>query len=271
MRRKNAAAPCPFAVSIGLLSPASRPLYPHRVGIDLPGHVVSTRRDGRREILLHRAMAVISDDKIEIKSARGTVILPALGMLLAASAITWIARDGFTLPFWLLTALLLFVLILVPFSMMSLISSVVGADVVVDAKKGSATWQQGYLGMGIGTKDLVPFAKIDHFEVTVEGDQADRWHEQADDLRQFALVLVKTNGRRLTIAQVPVPAYGQADGMDRTLAVGNAVAALTGSTVQIPEGWELVEIDTETGAPVAAKRRKGEAARGRKPRQAPRA
>jgi hypothetical protein len=238
--------------------------------MNLPGHVVSTRRDGRREVLLHRAMAVISDDKIEIKSARGTVILPALGMLLAAAAITWLALDGFTLPLWLLTTLLLFVLILVPFSMMSLISSIVGADVVVDAKKGSATWQQGYLGMGIGTKDLVPFAKIDHFEVTVEGDQPDRWHEQADDLRQFALVLVKTNGKRLTIAQVPVPVYGQADGMDRTLAVGNAVAALTGSTVQIPPGWELVEIDTDTGAPVDAKAPRGEAAKGRKRRQPPR-
>src|SRR5690606_2504875 len=106
------------------------------------------------------------------------------------------------------------------FSAMSLISSVVGADVVIDARKGSATWQQGYLGMGIGTKELVPFEKIDHLEVTIEGDQPDRWHDNVDDLRQFALVLVKPSGKRLILAQVPVPAYGQADGMDRTLAVG---------------------------------------------------
>jgi hypothetical protein len=63
-------------------------------------------------------------------------------------------------------------------------------------------------------------------------------------------VLVKKSGKRLTCAQVPVPAYGQADGMDRTLAVANAIAELTASTVTIPEGWELVEIDTETGQPV---------------------
>jgi hypothetical protein len=61
---------------------------------------------------------------------------------------------------------------------------------------------------------------------------------------------VKKSGKRLTLAQVPVPAYGQADGMDRTLATGNAVAALTGTTVQLPEGWELIEIDTSTGEPV---------------------
>jgi hypothetical protein len=219
--------------------------------MNLPSHVVIQRRDGRREVLLHRAMAVISDNKIEIKSSRGTVILPLIGIALAAGIILWLATAGFSLPFWLLIALLLFCMALVPLSVMSLISAIVGADVVIDKAKGSATWQQGYLGMGIGTKELVPFRKIAHLEVTIEGDKPDRWHEQTDDVRQFALILVKVSGKRLTLAQVPVPAYGQTDGMDRTLAVGNAIAALTGSTVKLPEGWELVEIDTATGeAPV---------------------
>ena len=243
----------------GALPVQPRSLYPRSVDMDLPGHVVDTRRDGRRTILLHRAMAVISPDKIEIKSARGTVILPFLGILMAAGAIAGIALGGSSLPFWVLTLLLVVLLILVPFSVMSLISALVGADVVIDKQKGSATWQQGYLGMGIGTKELVPFAKIDHFEITIEGGEEDRWHEHADDLRQFALVLVKVSGKRLTLAQVPVPVYGQADGMDRTLAVGNAVATLTGSTVTIPEGWELVEIDTETGAEVPPPKKRSKA------------
>jgi len=38
--------------------------------------------------------------------------------------------------------------------------------------------------------------------------------------------------------------------MDRTLAVGQAVAAMTGARLDLPEGWELVEIDLETGEPV---------------------
>jgi hypothetical protein len=38
--------------------------------------------------------------------------------------------------------------------------------------------------------------------------------------------------------------------MDRTLAVGQAVARLVGSRVVIPEGWEMVEIETSTGEPV---------------------
>ncbi|HQW51744.1 MAG TPA: CoA-binding protein [Tepidiformaceae bacterium] len=234
--------------------------YARSVAYELPEHVVSTRRDGKQEVLLHRAMAVMSDDLIEIKSARGTVILPLVTLALCVGAGWFMAERGHGMPIWVLMTLLLFCLVLVPFSLMSLIGAVVGADVVIDRKKGSATWQQGYLGMGIGTKELVPFGKIDHFEVTVEGDQPDRWQELADDLRQFALVLVKKNGKRLTLAQVPVPAYGQTDGMDRTLAVGQAVSQLTGAPVRLPEGWELVEIDSDTGQPVAEnERRNGKA------------
>ncbi len=217
---------------------------------NLPGHVVDRRRDGRLTVLLHRSMAVIGDDRIEIKSARGTVVLPLLGLLLSG-AVGWLMVDrGPALPFWLLVTLLLVLIILVPVSVMALVGALVGADVVVDRRKGSATWQQGYLGMGIGTKELVPFAKIDRLEVCIEGDRPDRWHDLPDDLRQFSLVLVKTSGKRLTICNVPVPAYGQEDGMDRTLAVGQAIAAMTGARLDLPEGWELVEIDIDTGEPV---------------------
>ena len=60
--------------------------------------------------------------------------------------------------------------------------------------------------MGVGTRELVPFAKIAHLEITIEGDAPDRWREERDTLRQFALVLVKESGKRLTLTQVPVPA-----------------------------------------------------------------
>jgi len=218
--------------------------------IPLPGHVVTRRRDGQHEVLLHRSVAVIGDDKIEIRSARSTVVLPLLGLLISGAIGYWIAPSAGGAPIWIFVLALFFLLLAVPVSIMGLIGSIAGADVVIDAKKGSATWQQGYLGMGIGTKELAPFEKIDHLEILIEGDQPDRWHDHSDDLRQFALRLVKVSGKILPLAQVPVPAYGQTDGMDRVLAVGNAIAILAGSTVKLPEGWELVEIDTETGEPV---------------------
>ncbi len=220
--------------------------------VPLPSHVVILRRDGSREVLLHRSVAIIGNGKVEIRAARSTVVLPLLGLGLAAGAGYVMATRGGALPFWALVVMLLGLLLLVPLSVMSLVNSVVGADVIVDAAKNSATWQQGYLGMGVGTKELVPFEKIDHLEVTVEGAEADRWQELSDDLRQFQLTLVKKSGRRLKLAQLPVPAYGQTDGMDRTLAVGQAIAALAGTTVRIPEGWSLVEVDSETAEPIAA-------------------
>lgn len=218
--------------------------------IPVPSHVSIPRRDGKVGILLHRSMALVGEDKIEIKSARGAIAIPAIGLTTTLIAAAGIAAGGAALPFWGLVAALFYCLLAFPISMMSLVSAIAGADVIIDRKKNSATWQQGYLGMGIGTKELVPFQKIDYLEVLIEGEEPDRWHEQSDDLRQFALWLVKKSGRRLRLSQVPVTAGDQFDGMDRTLALANAVATLTGTTVRLPEGWELVAIDDSTGEPV---------------------
>lgn len=226
---------------------------------DLPNHVVEQRRDGRRYILLHRSLAVLGGEKVEIKRARSTIILPLIGLALSAGAGGVLVSRGGGLGLWVLVVLLLFCLLVVPTSVMGLVSSFVGASVVIDRSKGSVTWQQGALGMGIGARDVVPFERIDHLEVTIEGDQPDRWQGETDSLRQFALVLVKDNAKRLEIARVPVPPSAQADGMDRTLALANAIAEIAGTTVHIPEGWELVTIDTETGevkAPRTGKRRR---------------
>ena len=214
----------------------------------LPSHVAARRRDGRYEVLLHRSVALIGADKVEIRSARSTVLLPGLGVALGGAAGALIAIEGGDLPFGLLVGLLLFALLAFPISVMALVTAIMGADVVIDGRKGAATWQQGYLGMGVGTRELVPFAKIDHLAITIEGDAPDRWREETDALRQFALTLVKQSGKRLTLTQVPVPAGDQTDGMDRTLAVANAIAGLTGAEVKLPEGWELVELPEDEAA-----------------------
>ena len=211
----------------------------------LPSHVAARRRDGRYEVLLHRSLALIGEDKVEIRSARSTVVLPALGVALGGGAGALIAIEAGDLAFPLLVGLLLFALLAFPISVMALVTAVIGADVVIDRRKGSATWQQGYLGMGVGTRELVPFAKIDHLAITIEGDAPDRWREEQDVLRQFALVLVKQSGKRLTLTQVPVPAGDQTDGMDRTLAVATAIGNVTGAEVVLPEGWELIELPEE--------------------------
>ena len=214
--------------------------------VELPGHVATRRRDGRRTVLLHRSLAVIGSEVVEVRSARSAAWLPLAGLLLVVAAGTWIAVTRGTLPFWLMVLLLLFCLLAAPVAVMGLVSAFLGADVVADRRKGSVTFQQGFLGMGVGTRELVPFGRIARFEVTVEGDQPDRWRNEADTLRQFALFLEKDNGKRLLVARVPVPASRQEDGMDRILATGQAFAAVTDSRVDIPAGWELIEVDAKT-------------------------
>ncbi len=248
-----------------MLAPAHCGPYTRCVAeIELPSHVVEQRRDGRKEIFLHRCIAVISPDKLEIKSARSTVVLPLIGLALVAAGGWWLVASAGQMPFWLMVVILLGSLFVAPASIMGLVGSIAGASVVVDRRKGSLTMQQGYLGMGIGTKELVPFAKFDHLEVTIDGDKPDRWHDEIDSLRQFALILVKVSGKRLMLANVPVTEGAQSDGMDRVLAVGNAIAAIAGSRVELPAGWELVEIETATGEIVEPKKNAGTPRKGGK-------
>ena len=192
-------------------------------------------------------MAVIGDTRIEVKSARSTVIVPFVALALALVAGFVLALQNTSLPLWLMVVLLLFCITAAPIAVIALIGSVVGADVVVDSTQGSITFQQGYLGMGIGTNELVPFSRVDHLEIEIDGGDEDRWRGQSDSFRQFAVVLEKDNGRRLRLCSVPVPVANQNDGMDRTLTVGNAIALLIGTEMRIPKDWELVQIDTDTG------------------------
>ncbi|MCS7294284.1 MAG: hypothetical protein NZ761_02685, partial [Dehalococcoidia bacterium] len=68
----------------------------------LPAHVAERRRDGRIEVLLHRSVALIAPERVEVKSARSTVWLPLLGIAITAAATYYLIVDGLSLPFWAL-------------------------------------------------------------------------------------------------------------------------------------------------------------------------
>lgn len=211
--------------------------------LDFPPNIAIKRRDGRFSVLLHRSIALLDKEHIEIKNARSTIILPIIGILTSGGAGALIAIQAGNLPLWSLIILLIFAIFVFPSSVMGIVSSVIGSDVVVDTQKGSVTWQQGYLGLGVGTRELVPFSKVESLEITIEGDRHERWNEETDSLRQFSLELIKTNGRRLTLAQVPVAASKQVDGMDRTFAVGKVIADVIQVPINIPADWEIVEMN----------------------------
>jgi hypothetical protein len=121
-----------------------------------------------------------------------------------------------------------------------------GANVVVNRQKQTAIWQQGLFGMGVGTEELVPFAKIQCLELVKVGGAPRRG--PGHDLLQFELSLLKKSGKTLALGQITVaPAYVE-EGLARIREVADAIASITGAPV------ELIDIDEGPRAKIAAGR-----------------
>jgi hypothetical protein len=147
---------------------------------------------------------------------------------LAAFSVVLISGRGGNLPVWLMVPALLAAVILLPIAGMGFVYSAVGARVVVDRAKGSATWQQGLLGLGVGTQELVPFHKIAGLviEEVVRADTHPS-ERRREPLAQWDLVLVKGSGRRLTIGTVSVVRPLRSQAYERLREVGRAISLIT--------------------------------------------
>ncbi len=175
---------------------------------------------------------MLSPGRVEVRPARSLLIVPGAGLALGVGAVLALVLSGFNLPLVLDALLLLVALVLIPFSGMGVVYALVGANVVVDRAKGSAVWQQGVLGMGVGTRELVPFEKIAKLVIeqlnnptTTDGTRA--------EFAELELALVKSSGRRLRIGFLLAPAAARAAGVARLRTAADAVAALSGCPVEI--------------------------------------
>jgi hypothetical protein len=131
-------------------------------------------------------------------------------------------------------------LVLVPFAGMGFVYSIYGANVVIDRRKQTALWQQGLFGMGVGTEELVPFAKIDRLEIEKVGGAPRRGPGQ--DFLQFELSLLKNSGKLLPVGQVTVPPAYAEEGLSRIRDVAGAIAAFTGAPI------DLIDIEQDAAA-----------------------
>jgi hypothetical protein len=190
-----------------------------------------TDRTQRREVDLHRRVCVITPDVIDIRPAKSAAFVPLLGFLLGVlcflAVLFWIN----TLPFTLVLLLMGGAILLVPFSGMGFVYSIYGANVVIDRRKQTAVWQQGLFGMGVGTQELVPFAKIERLEIEKIGGVPRRGPGQ--DFIQFEIGLLKISGRKLELGQVTVPPYLAEEGLARAQEVAQAIAAITQKPLEI--------------------------------------
>ncbi|MCH7811164.1 MAG: hypothetical protein IH958_00860 [Chloroflexi bacterium] len=185
----------------------------------------------KQEIDLHRRVCVVWEDRVDIKPARSAAVAPLLGLLLAAFAFAAVVVWLENMPFVLALLLMGGAILLVPFSGMGFVYAIYGANVIIDRKKGTAIWQQGLFGMGVGTSELVPFAKIERLEI--EETSREPQSGGADDFAQFQISLLKTSGRRLSIGQVTVPRYAAEEGLARARAAAEAIVRLVDKPLHV--------------------------------------
>jgi len=207
-----------------------------------------------KRIPLDRRVCIVREGRIDLRPERGAIIGPAIGLAIGAAIFASIVLFADDLSVWVLAIMLLAAVIITPFSTMGFIYSLIGAAVVVEKPKTSVRFQQGVMGLGLGTYELVPFWKIDRIEVEdfALGDVAPGRLRPPLDLRAWDIVLVKTSGKRLPIGQVVSGNTNDLidEGFDRALDAAEAIAAMVDKpvviTAEVEESTEMPE------TPVAA-------------------
>jgi len=152
-------------------------------------------------IPLQRTVAVVREDSIAVRPSRGQLLGPVIELGIALAGVAAIVLWMNSLPLLLLMLFLLVALILGPIGILGIVYNAIGSSFLMERKKETARWQQGFLGMGIGTVDLVPFRRIKRIEVVSDYDY-ELASGEIQDLVQWEVVMVKDNDKRLTIGGV---------------------------------------------------------------------
>ncbi|MPZ23434.1 MAG: hypothetical protein GEU28_07785 [Dehalococcoidia bacterium] len=201
-------------------------------------------------ILLNRAVATISPERIEIRPDKVLVVGPLLGVLfgLACALGIWFGRND--APTWLLVLLLLGALFALPFAGMSLVYTIVGANIVIDRAKKSIVFQQGVLGLGVGTREVVPFWKMSELRLD---DLAEGGRGPTEEFAQWQITLLKDSGRVLQIASLTYPRDQEEIALSQMRRLAHAIADLAGGT---PVAEPPPEATEPPRAPAAKRRRR---------------
>ncbi|MDA0352417.1 MAG: hypothetical protein DWG79_00540 [Chloroflexi bacterium] len=200
---------------------------------------------GTSVIHLHRAIARISPDVIAVKQARTGLVGPFIEIVLTLLAVFAIARYINSLPLFVLFLLLLLVIVLGPLGVIGLVNNVAGTSFLMERAKYSARWQQGLLGMGIGTYELVPFNRIQHFAVITDYDDVlASGIEQ--DVVHWEIVLVKDNDRELAVGSVVAARSLALEAGQRANALATALGEMSAATVRL---GDLEGIEDPEAAP----------------------
>lgn len=189
-----------------------------------------------RTLFLHRRVVTIKPDRIEVRPPKSAVIVPLFGVALTAGLLALLATSVDSFPFWLMGILLLFAVVLLPLSGLSLVYALMGANIVADRGGQNVSMKQRFLGLGIGTNELIPFWKIRELLVEDEGREIARAAGAlpAEEFAQWQLVLVKKSGTRHIIGSVSTPRQHEEEGLQQIFEVAEAFSALTEAPIRGP-------------------------------------
>lgn len=195
----------------------------------------SSRSDpGKRIVYLNRRVAFIEPHRINVRPALAAALLPLAGLISGVGAFVAIVLWLGSLPFFVVVLLLVYAVLAIPLAGIGFVYTIAGANVVFEKEKQSGVWQQGFLGMGVGTTELVPFWKIDEIRIE-ETTGGQRWQGEREDVAQFEIVLVKVSGKRLRIGDIIVPRSFMRQGLAEVRRVAEAIAEMTGKRLVAPE------------------------------------
>ena len=209
-------------------------------------------------IPLQRAFAVIEADRIAIYPSRAQIVGALIELAIAGLAMTALLTLFDVLPMFVMIALLLVALLLGPVGTLGLVFSIAGTAFVMERSNRAARWQQGFLGMGIGTTDGVPFGRIRAVEAVSDADLLMRSGER-QDMVTFEVVIARDDERRMPVASVVSARSLAAEGAERVNRLATLLAAMAEAPVVLAvappadeddwdEGWDDEEA-TEASTP----------------------
>lgn len=207
-----------------------------------------TTAAGRRTIPLHRAYASITPDVIAIRPSRRDIIGPVVQAGLAVIAVWVLVAFINSLPLWVLGVLLLFAIVAGPTAMLGIVYQIAGSAFLMERPKGTCRWQQGFLGLGLGTQELVPFGRIKRIEVSGDFEEELRSGD-LQDVVQWEVRVVKDNDRVLPVGVVVAARPLADEALDRANDLGAALAEMSGApfTPAVLPAWAFEDDDEPEG------------------------
>lgn len=215
-------------------------------------------------IPLQRSVAVVTAETITVRPTVAQLVAPAIQAAFAGGAVALIVGLFDRLPLWLLAVALMVALLFGPIAVIGGVYYLFGSAFLVERVKGTARWQQGFLGLGVGTRELVPFDRIDHIAVRGDLDQ-ELSSGQRQDVVQWEVLLVKDNGREIDIGTIVVARAFALQGLERANRLAQRIGEMTGHearTQAMPPEIDQVVAVRERRRSVSRRRRAAPPPRG---------